>query len=192
MKMKSEEEIRQLAIGVLKSKGLSVSMIGFGSGVPKSSRLALIKPGQSTASCVVKVTTSGRVSFPYKDGKWTPLHLMDFVLYTYARDDGKVRLQMFKREVVEKAFDTLRHSLSQKGMEHIPHWLAPYHEEGERFIGSGFGDKAEWTVELNAEEVSKPTAPASLSDAIELAKGIIGSALGRPASEIDLTVSFRS
>jgi hypothetical protein len=190
--MKTDEEVRAQVIDVLKRKGYAVEIVGSGSGVPKSSRLSLSQPGERSKMGVVKVTTSGRISFPHKDGKWTPLHKMDCVLYAHDQGDGKIRVQMFSREVIEKAFDTLRTALSARNMGHIPHWLAPFHEQGERFIGSGFGDKAEWTVDIDPGAASVPSPASSLSEAIEQAKGIIANALGRNSREIDLTVSFRS
>lgn len=190
--MLMDEEVRARVTKILEAKGYAVEAVGSGSGVPRTARLKLTSPEGATHRCVVKVTSSGRISFPYRDGKWTPLHQMDFVAYAHAQADGKLRVQFFRREVLEGAFNVLREVLAAKGKEHIPHWLAPFHEDGERFTGSGFGDKADWTIDIDPEALAVSPPSVSLSEAIDQAKEIIAQALGRSAHEIDLTVAFRS
>lgn len=168
--------------------------------MPKSSRIVMTHETSPELSCLIKVTSTGRISFTYDvaNNRWFHLSDTDHMLYAHIREDGLLRLQMFKRSVIETAFSKLHVALESRGKAHIPHWLSPIREEGYRFEGSGFGADADWTIESDLDggpniDAATPTfSPKNRSAAVQEAKEIIAAALGLSVSDIELTISIRS
>ncbi len=59
-----------------------------------------------------------------------------------------VKIQLFRRKIIERAFHTAANALDGEKQGHVPIWLSPELEEGVRFSGSGFKDQAIWTEEV--------------------------------------------
>jgi hypothetical protein len=140
-----EEQIRVAVVLLLKRKGYSVSDISTGSGVPKLSRLEIVR-GRERLTCVVKTSKSGRISFSREtDGTYRVLSDVDRVVHAHLRSTTDVDITMFDRETVRKAFDKNWKTLQEDGKEHLPIWVNPNHEDGRRLTGSGFQEEAIWT-----------------------------------------------
>jgi len=151
--MKSTEisaALRSAVVSVLKEKGYGVRDISSGSGVPKLTRLELTD-GQETWSCAVKITTYslGRISFTRNaDGTYKVLSDSDLIVYACpdVGDSRKAFIAMFDAETITGAFDENFRAVKGTKQEHLPMWLSPKAEPGNRFTGSGFENKAHWKV----------------------------------------------
>ena len=157
-------EVRETVVHLLKQKGYEVRDISSGSGVPKLSRLEITMDGKLN-TCAVKITTHhlGRISFTRKsDGTYKVLSDSDRVIYACpaTADRTEVIVSMFNGETVKHAFDVNFDARKGTDQENLPMWLSPKQEPGQRFIGSGFQDKALWSevVPLSSRESGSPTA----------------------------------
>ncbi len=119
--------------------------------------------GGNKSVCAVKATSGGRISFPRKHDKWTPLYMTDFVIYARLspKDANQIEVQFHSNSVIQEAFDTNLHHARGIGQDHLPVWLDADHEPGDRFVGSGFGKSALW-VEFGMFGGDDPK-PATLS-----------------------------
>jgi hypothetical protein len=157
----SDSQIRLAVVRLLEEKGYKVTDAASGSGVPKFSRIKIEK-GAERLSCAVKTTGGGRISFTRKpDGTYKVLGDVDRVMHArlIQSDVVKVRISMFERPVVEKAFEDNHVALEKRGMGHIPLWVNPEHEDGWRMTGSGFQKDALWseTISITLPVASDPT-----------------------------------
>lgn len=143
-----KSELRSAVIRLLKEKGYTVRDVSSGSGVPKLSRLE-IADGRGKLTCAVKITTKpqGRISFTRSpDGTYKVLSDSDLVVYACpAADEAKVTISMFDAATVKQAFDANFAVRKGTDREDLPMWLSPELEPGQRFIGSGFQEKARWS-----------------------------------------------
>src|ERR1035437_8429586 len=119
-----------------------------GQGVQRGTRFKIIENGK-TLTCAIKVAAGGnihRIHFPRSGGEWSTLKDVDRVLYIRRRPShpDQYEAQMYSQKVLLDAFDkNHKHSVAA-GIAHLPVWLSPDLEDGDRFVGSGFGDKALW------------------------------------------------
>lgn len=160
-------ELRGAVIRLLEQKGYTVRDVSSGSGVPKLSRLE-IADGRRKLTCAVKITTTlqGRISFTRNpDGTYKVLSDSDRVVYACpdADDEAKVFVAMFDATTVKRAFDANFNARKGTGQEDLPMWLSPRLESKQRFIGSGFQEKALWSEvrpmsgQSSDSTIAKPT-----------------------------------
>lgn len=132
-----------------------------GQGIQGGTRFQLSDDGR-IKTCAVKVVTKdhGRIHFPRaQDGGWVTLRDADLVLYV-RRLPGRAdqyEAQMYAQADLLDAFDRNWAHAGTAGIAHLPAWLSPEQENGDRFVGSGYGDKAMWKVSgpLKGESTSK-------------------------------------
>jgi len=83
---------------------------------------------------------------------------VDLILYVrrLPRRTDQYEAQMFAQDDLLDAFDQNWAHAERAGITHLPAWLSPEKEKGDRFVGSGYGDKAVWKVSglLNGESSS--------------------------------------
>ena len=162
--------LRGAVIRHLEEKGYAVRDVSSGSGVPKLSRLE-ISDGKSTLTCAVKITTSvhGRISFTRNpEGTYKVLSDSDRVVYACPADVSdatKVSIAMFDAATVRQAFDTNFNARKGTDQEDLPMWLSPELEPGQRFVGSGFKDKAIWFESRSLSDESNGPATTEQSTA---------------------------
>lgn len=201
----NESKMREATVRLLETKGFRVRDISSGSGVPKLSRLELTDD-QGTFSCVVKTTTGGRISFTREEnGAFKVLDDVDHVVHVQplSGDTTKVRVTMFERDVVRRAFERCWKALENDGNDHLPIWLSPEHEKGLRFVGSGFGTEALWSeiVPISMFESTvavAPETPPSLeiqkdgdNMMIERIKTTLAKSMGVRPDQIEIEVRVR-
>lgn len=144
-----ETQLRCAVVALLEEKGFTVRDVSSGSGVPRLSRLE-IADKQQKLTCAVKITTMshGRISFTRNpDGRYKVLSDSDRVIYAKsdADDNTRVSIAMYDAATVQQAFDANFQARRGTEREDLPMWLSPDPETGERFIGSGFREKALWS-----------------------------------------------
>jgi len=163
-KSDQEEKLRTAVVRLLNIKGYSVEDISKGSGVPKLSRLEVMK-GEEKLTCVVKTTTSGRISFTREDdGTYKVLKDVDGVIHAHPKSTTEVNVTFFDRTTVQKAFEKNWNALQEDGKEHLPIWVNPEWEEGRRLTGSGFMDEAVWTETLSLSQEDESEYPSTTPD----------------------------
>jgi hypothetical protein len=143
-----EREGREAAILLLKKKGYRITDISEGQGVPKWSRVQIENGPGSTQTCLIKTSTSGRISFTREtDGTFKFLRDADRVLHVHTPADRptEVRISMFDKATIVDAFEANHKALVARKMDHIPSWVNPEPEDGWRQTGSGFIRKAKWS-----------------------------------------------
>jgi hypothetical protein len=163
----TDHEIRLAVVRLLEQKSYKVTSTAAGSGIPKYSRIE-IDDGTTTLSCAIKVTRGGRISFMRdEDGSYAVLRNSDRIIHAKLILDGepKVRVSMFERATVIKAFDENHSELAKQGMGHIPLWVNPDYEPSRRMTGSGFQKDSLWSevvpIHSLAAEESLPSITAS-------------------------------
>lgn len=161
----------------LKKEGYAVRDISSGSGVPKLSRLEIEKEGKKV-TCAVKVTRyhQGRISFTRNpDGTYKVLSDSDCVIYACpaANDDVQAIISMFDGVTVKQAFDANFEARKGTDQEKLPMWLSPKLETGQRFIGSGFQDKALWSKVAPLLDQTSNSTPPTASEGDAAAVGIM-------------------
>mgnify|MGYP003631682317 FL=1 len=151
-----EKLARQAAIQIMQKKGFEVGDVSSGTGVPKNSRLE-VTDSEGTYYCIMKYTSSGRIHFVRDGAGFKVLDDSDFILIVHApSEEAKlVKIQLFRRNTIERAFNTAASALDEEKQGHVPIWLSPELEEGVRFTGSGFKDQAIWTEEVPLNFSSK-------------------------------------
>ena len=142
-------KLREAAARALREKGYTVEDVSSGSGVPKLSRLE-ISNEHGKLTCAVKITTytQGRISFTRNsDGTYKVLSDSDRVIYACPalENEAEAFIAMFDAETLKQAFDANFDVRKGTDQEELPMWLSPELEEGRRFVGSGFKDKALWS-----------------------------------------------
>lgn len=145
-KSREEHDMRAAVCRLLEDKGYSVTDYAKGSGVPKLSRL-LIKKGSDSFKCSVKTTSTGRISYTREDdGRYKVLSDVDRVIHVCSTADqpGQIRVAMFSKEVVVKAFEKNYTMLDSKGRGHLPLWVDADEDFSPRVVGSGFIRDAIW------------------------------------------------
>jgi hypothetical protein len=120
-----------------------------GQGIQSGTRFTFAD-GDDRRTCAVKVVAKdhNRIHFPRaEDGVgWTTLRDVDLILYLRrlpARTDH-YEAHMYSQAALLTAFDENRAHAVATGITHLPAWLSPEKEKGDRFVGSGYGDKALW------------------------------------------------
>lgn len=195
----SEGKMRLVAADLLRSKGYTVKDIAAGSGVPKLSRLELTN-GDETLTCAVKTTISGRIRFIREDdGTYKVLDDVDRVLHVHPLSDnsGRIRISMFTRETVRTAFEQNRAALEEEGKGHLPTWLNPEHEEGLRFVGSGFGSDILWSEvvslsgHLEGAEAQSPSEDINDGSIMERIKAMLSEHMGVRPDQLEIDVRVR-
>lgn len=158
----TDQDMRDAVVTLLEEKGYKVSSTASGQGVPKLSRLKLEKDGTELA-CVVKVSSGGRISFTRApDGTYRVLSDADWVIHAQPvlASPGHLRVMVFDRATVVRAFEENHKALVAHRMEHIPSWVNPEQEAGWRQSGSGFKDKALWTEVTTISGAAAASTPA--------------------------------
>jgi hypothetical protein len=170
-----------------------------GQGVQSGIRFAISEGGERLI-CAIKVAAGEdvhRIHFPRNasDGTWSTLKDVDRVLYLRRRPDrrDKYEAQMHSQAVLLEAFDKNYAHTASVGMGHLPAWLSPDVEEGDRFVGSGYGTKALWkaTGRLHDSDGVKPavaTAPEVRPLTIQEAKDGIAASLGIAPEAIEIII----
>jgi len=94
------------------------------------------------------------------------LKQVEFVLYVRpaSTDSSKFEAQMHSQANLLKAFDENYEAAKARHMEHLPVWLSADKEDGDRFIGSGFGKHALW-IELGTSAEADEDRPATTTGA---------------------------
>ena len=136
-----------------------------GQGIARGQRVEF-ENGGKPLRCVIKTSSGGRISFGRRsDGTWSGLSESDrVVVVAPTRLEGDdLMVSEFEQQVLMKAFEANLAAQQKAGMENVPSWLAPFHEEDRsvRGTGDGFGDKALWSEPLagKTEPAAKPRAP---------------------------------
>ena len=119
-----------------------------GQGIQRSTRFRFVENGK-TLTCVIKVAAGDnvhRIHFPRSGEEWSTLKDVDRVLYLrrLPSHPDQYEAQMYSQKVLLDAFDKNHKHSVKVGIAHLPVWLSPDFEDGDRFVGSGFGDKALW------------------------------------------------
>lgn len=146
---KYEANARRDAIRILQERGYEVQDVSAGTGVPKLSRLLLKKDGNQSV-CIVKYTSTGRIHFVYDNGIFKTLEDADLVLHVHGSKSAEdpILMSLFEQSTVRRAFQEAHSALKKADQDHLPIWLNPEFEEGLRFTGSGFKDKAVWAEKV--------------------------------------------
>jgi hypothetical protein len=119
-----------------------------GQGIQRGTRFKIIENGKPV-TCAIKVAAGSdihRIHFPRAGDEWSTLKDVDRVLYlrrSRSKND-EYEAQMYSQEVLLSAFNKNYEHAVKRGIGHLPAWLSPEAEEGDRFVGSGFGGKALW------------------------------------------------
>lgn len=198
-----DSEVRAAVVRLLEAKGYGVENTASGSGVPRFSRIKIAK-GSETLSCAVKVTTGGRISFTRAaNGSYHVLSDVDCVIHAHRPEEEptKVVVTMFDKNTVVAAFEANHAAKAAHGMEHIPSWVNPDFEDGWRFTGSGFRDKALWCESVSASAdkqegeakgtPSEDRAPDNDASFMEMIKRRLAERMGVSADKIEIEVKVR-
>ncbi|MEP2030782.1 MAG: hypothetical protein ABJI96_18970 [Paracoccaceae bacterium] len=197
-KKEIEQKMRRAAVWQLSEKGFTVDDVSSGSGVPKLSRLELSKSG-SVQNCITKFTTSGRIHFVREGETFKVLHDFDLVLHIYASsyDSECVKVSLFTRATVEKAFNAAYEALVGVGQANIPIWLSPEFEDGLRFTGSGFTDEALWSEVVNISNAQLDhlavgdESPESGAGIMEQIKSLLSKHMGVHSDQLEIDVRIK-
>jgi len=167
MSMIEASEVREIVVDTLRRKGYAVTDIAEGQGVPRLSRVEIVKDGEKLV-CAIKVGSrrSGRISFARDEEGFTVLPNVDRVIYAGPLPAGQIVIMMFKQSTVLKAFETNYQMLVKRGRGHFPVWVNPEPEENWRMTGSGFKDQAVWSevVSLSKTSPSSGTRTTAVTD----------------------------
>lgn len=198
-----DSEVRATVVRLLEAKGYAVENTASGSGVPRFSRIKIAKGGE-TFSCAVKVTTGGRISFTRAaNGLYHVLSDVDLVIHAHRSEEEptKVVVTMFDKDTVVAAFEANHAAKAAHGMEHIPSWVNPEFEDGWRFAGSGFREKALWSESVSAsadkqerevtEAPSDHREPGNDASFMETIKRRLAERMGVSADKIEIEIKVR-
>jgi hypothetical protein len=167
-----QKVLRDAGLSVLRGRYADVAPVT-GQGIQEGTRVTFYE-GTKKLVCAIKVTTGGRISFARKGATWGTLDHVDRVLYVrpITGDASRYEALMLPQESMKAAFDQNHKHAVKIGIDHLPAWLNADHEDGDRFVGSGFGKHALW------KEVGEfsPTLEASLgkSSGMKLTTAITG------------------
>ncbi len=126
-----------------------------GQGIAKGQRVEF-ETGGRTMRCVIKTSSGGRISFGHRDdGSWSGLSESDRVVVVAptSLEGDDLEVSEFEQKVLLDAFEANFAAQKKAGMDKVPCWLAPFHEEdrGVRGTGDGFAAKALWSEPLNGK-----------------------------------------
>jgi hypothetical protein len=164
-------------------------------GVPKGQRVEIVDAGKRL-KCVIKTSEGGRISFAHRpDGTWSGLSDADRVVVTGpGARSGELRVQMLDRKTLLKAFEANYNAQKDEGMEHLPCWISPQHEEGRgvRGTGDGFSEKALWSEVIlrGGDEVVQQQGVTAEEEpiTIESAKRRLAKKYGVRPDQIEITI----
>jgi hypothetical protein len=144
------QTLREMGEKILSDRCGPIAAVS-GRGVQGGTRFSIREDGKNLV-CAVKVAAGDeihRIHFPrsQRGATWTTLTEVDRVLYIRRRpgQTDQFEAQMHSKDVLLRAFDANYAHALKKGIDHLPAWLSPDAEEGDRFVGSGFGKDALWT-----------------------------------------------
>jgi hypothetical protein len=164
-----------------------------GQGIQKGTRFQFKEADGSSVICVIKVAAGdeiNRIHFPHVDGVWSTLKDVDRVLYVRQSrsQKGEFEAQMYAQADLLAAFNQNYDHARKIGAKHLPAWLSPEPEPGDRFVGSGFGSKALWTHtgSFQSEEVAPAAKVQPLT--IQEAKRGLAAALGISPEAIEIII----
>lgn len=200
----TDSEIRLNLIAWFEKQGFEVFDKSSGQGVPRFSRLDLLKAGKLT-TCLVKLSKNGmgRIGFgKRKDGKWMPLSNFEQVAYVFQSPTAlhELQVQIYKASDIEEAFNTSYDAVAAEGNENYEIWLSPQceKEKGTRHLGSGFADKAMLSDVISLQQQFPSETPvasnqndqqrSSKSSTLEAAKRMIAESLGVSIQNIEIEV----
>jgi hypothetical protein len=183
-----EKNLRNYGLSVLEARYGYVEYVQ-GQGIPKGSRVSF-KEGSESVVCAIKVTTGGRIHFPYSDGSWGALSQVQRVLYVrrLPTNPSAFEAQMHDAKALLKVFERNLEAARAKGVNHLPAWLNADFEPGDRFIGSGFGASALWREVSTESTTATPAKPAAPMSFIDRTKAQLASALGIKPENIEIVI----
>jgi hypothetical protein len=166
-----------------------------GQGIAQGQRVEFMVGGKP-ARAVIKTSEGGRISFGRReDGSWSGLSESDRVVVVAptSLDGDDLMVSEYEQEVLMKAFEANLAAQKKAGMEKVPSWIAPFHEEsrGVRGIGDGFGEKALWheTLEAKAEPAANIPANAPMRGlTLAEAKEGLARTFGVSVDAIEITI----
>jgi hypothetical protein len=161
-----------------------------GKGIRKGKRVA-IRDGGKELICAIKLSTGGRIHFPREGDRWKTLSEVDRVLYLRPMPGapGEVEAHMYTQDALLERFEENYAAALARGEPHLPIWLSADFEEGERFIGSGFGKLALWREMSAADSKTKQTSLAPQTGTlIQDAKTALARALGIKPENIQILI----
>lgn len=167
MKKVNPDDIIPVVHDKLRSRYGTISTLS-GQGIARGQRLEFQDAGQRMR-CVIKTSSGGRISFARRpDGTWSGLSECDRVVVVAPTelDGGDAMVSMFDKQVLLSAFDANLAAQQKAGMDKVPCWIAPFHEEGRgvRGTGDGFGEKALWHEPLSAASPSVSSTAATVQN----------------------------
>lgn len=196
--------IREAVVKLFQRKGYSVQSLSGGQGVPRNSRLAVARAGESK-TLSVKLSEGGRISYTRnEDGTYKVLSEVDEVIYVRPENEGYITVAAFARNDVIGAFEANFRALEEHGMAHIPSWVNPTFESGWRLTGSGFGTKALWQerVDLDGQAAGSADSPlhppleenttTGQGNIMERVRGMLSAHFGVPVSDIEIEVRIKA
>ena len=169
-----------------------------GQGIAKGQRVEFEDNGKRVR-CVIKTSSGGRISFGRRpDDTWSGLSECDRVVVVAPNsiNGDDLTVSMFDRRVLLDAFEANLAAQKKAGMEKLPCWIAPFHEDdrGVRGTGDGFGGKAIWSEPLSAisTPMTKQLAPVHSDSAQGLtlaeAKEVLARTFGVSPDAIEIII----
>lgn len=206
--------MRAVAVRALQARGYAVINRSKGVGAKPYAMVEIKKQGESGRKCGLKVTSrpQGRINFLRDaDGTWKGLRHVELVLHVSLdpSDQNQVRLMLFNAETLLEAFNLNHASLVKAGKAHLPCWVSPQPEAGERFVGSGYERNAIWTERVPLETLPVMTDAVVSSASVgsnpqdhsigshaaagpmEIAKAMFASSMGVSADQIEIEVRVK-
>jgi hypothetical protein len=192
------EMLREKAEKILADRCGPVASVS-GQGVQRGTRFSIHEDGKLLV-CAVKVAGGDdihRIHFPRNPrGAWTTLEEVDRVLYVRRRPGHKDQFeaQMHSKDVLLRAFDKNHAHALTKAIDHLPAWLSPDAETGDRFVGSGFGADALWKCfgPIDSSEATAPTSEPKKTDAqpltLQEAKNGLAAYFNVPLEAIEIII----
>jgi hypothetical protein len=191
MKKLAPREVLPLVHGILRSRYGEIDIIS-GQGIAKGQRVEFDDNGQRVR-CVIKTSSGGRISFGRReDGTWSGLSESDRVVVVapVELDGDDQMVSMFDQKVLKNGFEANHDAQQKAGMGHIPNWIAPFHEEGRGFrgTGDGFADKAMWSEPLSHGPTAAPAVPLNRKLTLQQAKEGLALTFGVSPDAVEITI----
>ena len=197
MKKLSQEDILPIVHGKLRARYGAIEVVS-GKGIARGQRVEFSEQGKRVR-CVIKTSSSGRISFGHRDdGTWSGLSESDRVIVVApSAFEGKdLVVIMFDQKVLVDAFEQNLAAQKQAGMENLPCWLAPFHEDGRgpRGTGDGFADRSLWSEPLDGiptstiNHATNSPAPAVRGLTLAEAKEGLARTFGVSPDAIEITI----
>lgn len=139
-----------------------------GQGIAKGQRVEFEDDGKRVR-CVIKTSSEGRISFARRpDDTWSGLSECERVVVVAPAEmkGSDLIVSMYDQKALLEAFEANLAAQKKAGMEKLPSWLAPFHEDfrGARGVGDGFGTKALWSEPLFAAPATRTKSLASMQN----------------------------